>query len=143
MLTKKAKYGLLAMSYLAKESRKRKELIQIGELAEKGNVPKKFLEIILLELKKQSIVYSSMGKKGGYQLAKPASQISVGHIIRTLDGPLASISCVSKTAYRPCDECVDEKTCEIRKVMQAVRDATAHILDGTSLEDMIRRKVNY
>lgn len=143
MLSKKAKYGLQAIIYLARESRKHKEPFLISELAEHENIPKKFLEIILLDMRKQGILHSKMGKGGGYFLAKPASEISIGQIVRVLDGPLAPISCVSKTAYRKCDDCKDEKTCEIRKIMQKVRDATAKILDGTTLEDAVKGKVKF
>ncbi|MEI7802327.1 MAG: Rrf2 family transcriptional regulator [Bacteroidota bacterium] len=143
MLSEKAKYGLQAIIYLAKESRRHKEPFLISELAEHEKIPKKFLEIILLDMRKQGILHSKMGKGGGYFLAKPANEISIGQIVRVLDGPLAPISCVSKTAYRKCDDCKDEKTCEIRKVMQKVRDATAKILDGTTLEDAVKGKVKF
>lgn len=143
MLSKKAKYGLQAIIFLAKEEKKKKGPIQIAELANHEKIPKKFLEIILLEMRKQGILHSKMGAGGGYSLGKPADKISIGQIIRTLDGPLAEVSCVSKTAYHKCDECRDEKTCEIRKVMKQVRDSTARILDGTTLADALKGKVNF
>ncbi len=143
MLSKKAKYGLQAIIFLAKETRKKKEPMQISELAAHENLPKKFLEIILLDMRKQGILHSQMGRGGGYSLAREANKITVGQIVRALDGTIAPISCVSKSAYRKCNDCKDEKTCEIRKVMQKVRDATAKILDGTSLEDAVKGKVKF
>ncbi|GDX52552.1 Rrf2 family transcriptional regulator [Bacteroidota bacterium] len=142
MLSKKAKYGLQAIIFLAKEEKKKKGPIQISELAEKENIPKKFLEIILLEMRKQGILHSKMGAGGGYSLGKSADKISIGQIVRLLDGPLAQVSCLSKTAYHKCDECKDEKTCEIRKVMKKVHESTARILDRTSLADAVKGKVN-
>ncbi len=133
MLSKKAKYGLKAMFYLGKHYGKGPVLI--AHLAEEENIPKKFLELILLELKKNGILHSKMGKGGGYSLSKSPDEIKVGQIVRILDGPLAPIACVSKTAYRKCDECENEKTCEIRKIMMQVRDASAAILDHTTLAD--------
>lgn len=141
MLSKKAKYGIQAVIALAKENKKNKMPVQIGTLAKKEKFPKKFLELILLELRKQGILHSKLGAGGGYTLGRPADKISIGQIIRTLDGPLAPISCVSQTAYRKCDDCKDEKTCEVRKVMQKVRDASARILDGTTLADAMKGKV--
>ena len=141
MLTKKAKYGLKAMFFLARQYKKNTEPILISLIAKKERIPKKFLEIILLEMRKQGLLHSTMGKGGGYNLAKPPDKISLGQIIRILDGPLAAVTCVSITAYRRCDECIDEKTCEIRRVMKQVRDATASILDETSLTQAMKSKI--
>lgn len=105
----------------------------ISEIAAAEKIPRKFLEAILVDLKTQGLLYSLRGKKGGYQLAKDANDISVGNVIRMIDGPLAAIPCVSHLYYRKCEECVDERSCEIRMVMKKVRDATSQILDGTSL----------
>jgi Rrf2 family protein len=133
MLTRKGKYGLKAMILLAREQGAGP--ILIGDLAEKEAIPKKFLENILLALKHRGLVHSRKGPHGGYQLAREADKISVGEIVRTLDGPLALVSCVSQTAYAPCEECVTEKDCAVRRVFQQVRDETARILDGTTLAD--------
>lgn len=133
MISKKAKYGLKAVFYLARNYGEAPVLI--ATLAEEENVPRKFLELILLDLKRHGILHSKMGKGGGYMLSKPPDKITVGQIVRILDGPLAPIGCVSKTAYQRCDECVNERTCEIRKIMQQVREATSRILDTTSLAD--------
>ncbi len=143
MLSKKAKYGLQAIIYLAKEEKKNKGPIQIAELAKHEKIPKKFLEIILLEMRKQGILHSKLGAGGGYSLGKPADKITIGQIVRLLDGPLAQVSCLSKIAYHKCDECKDEKTCEIRKIMKKVHDSTARILDGTTLSDAVKGKINF
>jgi Rrf2 family protein len=139
MLSHKAKYGLKAAFYLAKNYGK--PPILISDLAQAEYIPRKFLEHILLELKKHGILYSRMGKGGGYALAKDPHKIYLGDIIRTLDGPLAPVPCVSKSAYVRCLECKDERTCEIRRVMKAVRDSTAKILDNTSLADAMNAKL--
>ncbi|MBC8047519.1 MAG: Rrf2 family transcriptional regulator [Fimbriimonadaceae bacterium] len=133
MLSKKAKYGLKAVFYLARNYDD--GLVLIATLAEEENIPRKFLELILLELKKNGLLHSKMGKGGGYELSKPPNKITVGQVVRILDGPLAPLGCVSKTAYKKCEECVSERSCEIRRIMQQVRDATAKILDTTSLEE--------
>jgi Rrf2 family protein len=135
MLSKKAKYALRALLALAKENGHGPVLI--SDLAERESIPKKFLELILLELKKQGILQSKKGKGGGYFLGKAPEAINLGDVIRVLDGPLAPLPCVSQTAYMKCDECEDETTCGIRIVMKEVRDATARILDGTNLADVL------
>lgn len=105
------------------------EPVGIAELAAKEGIPKKFLELILLELKNLGLLQSKKGKGGGYFLGKPPRDITLGHVVRVLDGPLAPVPCVSQTAYRKCDDCADESTCGIRLVMKDVRDAIAGILD--------------
>jgi Rrf2 family protein len=132
MLTRKGKYGLKAMIALTKEHGGGPVLI--GDLAEQEAIPKKFLENILLALKHRGLVHSRKGPGGGYQLGRAPDEISVGDIIRALDGPLALVSCVSQTAYAPCEECVTEKDCAVRRIFQQVRDQTAKILDGTTLK---------
>lgn len=136
MLSKKAKYALQALVRLTQAAPHAP--ILISELAHQENIPKKFLEAILLDLKRHGILQSKKGKGGGYFLGKPPEAIAMGQVIRILDGPLAPLPCVSQTAYMKCLECRDEKTCHIRIVMQEVRDATAQILDGTSLADMMK-----
>ena len=131
MLTRKTKYGLKAMLTLAHEHGRGPVLI--AELSRQERIPKKFLEGILLELKHRGLVQSRKGPGGGYQLGRPPDRISVGEVIRVLDGPLALVSCVSQTAYAPCQECVTERDCAVRRVFQQVRDETARILDGTTL----------
>jgi Rrf2 family protein len=137
MLSMKAKYGLRAMVGLAKHHGKGPVLI--AELAASETIPRKFLELILLDLKRTGILESKKGRGGGYNLSRPPSLISLGEIIRALDGPIALLPCVSQTAYKRCEECVDELTCGIRLVMKDVRDSTAAIFDGTTLEDLLNR----
>lgn len=137
MISKKTKYALQALQYLALKDKQGPVLI--SELAEKERIPKKFLEAILLELNKKGILQSKKGKHGGYSLGKPADQITLGQVMRVLEGPLAPLPCVSQTAYQKCEECVDEETCGIRMIMREVRDATAAILDGATLKDVLDR----
>ena len=137
MLTRKSKYGLKALLVLAAEFEGGPLLI--SELADRERLPKKFLEAILLELKRHGLLHSKKGRGGGYYLTRDPSHVMVGEVIRILDGPLALIPCVSQTAYRKCDECLDERTCGIRFAMKEVRDATAQILDHTSLASLNAR----
>jgi len=133
MLSQKAKYALKAMLMLAEQEEG--VLLQTPEIAEAQKIPRKFLELILLDLKNRGYVHSQRGKHGGYVLGKPAGEITFGQIVRLMDGPLAPIPCASLTAYRRCADCRDEKTCAIRKVMREVRDAVAGVLDHVSLAD--------
>ena len=137
MLSQKAKYAMRALLYLA--SAQPDHPVFISEIADQQSVPKKFLELILLDLKRHGLVHSYRGKKGGYLLAKEPQNINFGQVIRIIDGPLAQLPCASRTAYRRCDDCEDEKTCEIRRVLLEVRDSTARILDNTSLADVMVR----
>lgn len=137
MISKKTKYGLQALLALARVYGEGPMLI--ADLADQERIPKKFLEAILLQLKNVGVLSSRKGKGGGYTLGKPPTEISIGQIVRILDGPLAPVECVSETAYRQCIECHDESTCGIRLVMKDVRDAMADILDHTSLHDMQKR----
>lgn len=123
-----------ALLLLAQESGRGPVLI--SRLAERDGLPHKFLEAILLDLKRHGLVESRKGKGGGYYLLRKPEEITFGEVIRVLEGPLALVPCVSQTAYRPCVECVDEATCGVRLAMQQVRDATADILDGTTLSDI-------
>ena len=131
MLSKKSKYALKALLVLAQEAGHGPVLV--ADLAAREALPKKFLEAILLDLKHQRIVESRKGRGGGYFLRRKPSEITFGEVIRALDGPLAAVPCVSQTAYMPCAECLDEHTCGVRLAMKGVRDATARILDRTTL----------
>jgi Rrf2 family protein len=142
-LSKRGEYGLRAMIDLATHSQNEQgalgvSVVQIREIAERQHIPAKFLEQILLTLKNAGLLHSRMGVGGGYYLARPASEISLGHIVRVLDGPLAPVGCVSQMAYETCG-CPDERTCGLRLVMLDVRNAISDILDGTSLTDVIQR----
>ncbi|MCR5855453.1 Rrf2 family transcriptional regulator [Mesorhizobium sp. J428] len=133
MLTRKGKYGLKALVYLAKLPVG--DLAFVNEIASDQNIPKKFLDAILSELRNAGFVQSRKGKDGGYRLARPATEIKVGHVVRVLDGPLAPIPCASRTQYQPCDDC-DEATCQVRHIMLDVRQAIAEVLDKRSLAEM-------
>lgn len=135
MLSQKAKYALRALLLMAE--RPAGAMVLAGEIAERQQVPRKFLELILLELKKDGLLISQRGRNGGYRLARPAGEITFGQVVRLLDGPLAPLACASVTAYRRCADCTDEHACHIRQVMRRVRDAMARILDHTTLADAL------
>lgn len=134
MLSKKSKYGLKALLVLGREAGRGPVLV--SDIADREAIPRKFLEAILLELKRHGIVESKKGKGGGYFLRRPPAEIAFGEVIRVLEGPLAAVSCVSQTAYMKCVECIDEETCGVRLAMKQVRDATARILDHKTLADV-------
>jgi Rrf2 family protein len=136
-LSKRGEYGLRAMVDLAHWGTDGRTIL-IKEIAERENIPLKFLEQILLTLKNTGYLRSKMGTGGGYYLARSPQEITFGQIIRTLDGPLAPIKCVSQTAYEPCD-CPDDQTCGLRMVMLNVRNAIAGILDNTTLADVAQQ----
>jgi Rrf2 family protein len=140
-LSKRGEYGLRAMIALAGSTSRGEPpvMMQIKEISELEQISPKFLEQILLTLKNAGLLHSKMGVGGGYYLAKPASEITLGQIFRVLDGPVAPIKCVSQMAYESCG-CPDEETCGLRLVMSDVRNAIADILDHTSLADVIQRQ---
>jgi Rrf2 family protein len=138
MLSQKAKYALRALLMLAESQQD--DMIMIGDIAERENVPRKFLEAILLELRKSGLLDSRRGKSGGYRLAKPASEISFGEVIRIVDGPLAPLPCASRTSFRPCMDCTNVEDCSVRWLMLRVRDATSEILDNCSLADALKQR---
>jgi Rrf2 family protein len=131
MLSQKARYALHALIVLAEHTGD--EPMQIAAIAEDARVPRKFLEAILVDLKKRGIVKSTRGRSGGYHIGKPPKDITFADVIRVIDGPLALAPCVSVTAYHKCEDCVDEATCSIRKVLMAARDATAQVLETRTL----------
>ena len=131
MLSQKARYALHALIVLAEHGDG--DPVMIADIASEARVPRKFLEQILLDLKRRGIVRSLRGRSGGYLLGRAPKNISFADVIRTIDGPLALSPCVSTTAYHKCDDCTDEQTCAIRKVLLAARDATATILEERTL----------
>ncbi|MCX8997657.1 Rrf2 family transcriptional regulator [Rhizobiaceae bacterium BDR2-2] len=135
MLTKKGKYGLKAMADLAQLAPG--ETAFVSEIAARNNIPKKFLDTILLELRNGGMLRSKKGPGGGYALSKPASEIYVGQIVRTLDGPLAPIRCASRTAFEACEDCADPESCRVRNSMSQVRDAIANVLDKMTLDQFL------
>lgn len=139
MLTNKGKYGLKAMVHLARLAPG--TTVQSAEIAAAENISKKFLDAILLDLRNAGFVRSKKGPGGGYTLARDASEIVVGGVVRALDGPLAPIACASRTAYQPCDDCGDLSACAVRLTMLEVRDAMAGVLDRMSLAEMAKLPV--
>jgi Rrf2 family protein len=136
-ISKRGEYGLRAMIYLASNSESGFP-IQIKEVSEHEKIPFKYLEQILLSLKNVGLLQSKSGVGGGYYLSRPPELITLGEIIRILDGPIAPVRCVSQTAYESCN-CPDEANCDLRRVMLDVRNAISDIVDHTSLQDVIRK----
>jgi Rrf2 family protein len=134
MLSKRAKYAIKALLGLAEHGRG--EPMRIADLAREQHIPAKFLELILLVLKHHGMLQSRKGKGGGYLLARDPKDIYLGQIVRMFDGPLAPVPCASETAYVPCGDCPHEAVCGVHLAMKAVRDATARVLDGTSLASL-------
>lgn len=133
MLSKKTKYGLKALSYLAKQEQH--VPILISDISESENISKKFLESILLTLKKSGILDSKKGKGGGYYLLKHPSEIKISTVIRLLEGPIAMLPCVSLNYYQKCDDCKSEERCSLNRLMVEVRDSTLKILENKTLEN--------
>jgi Rrf2 family protein len=134
----KTKYGLKALSYLARENSD--DPVQIVVISEAENISQKFLESILLILKKADILQSKKGKGGGYFLAKPANEITIASVLRVLEGPIALVPCVSLNFYEKCDDCPDEETCSVHKLMVQVRDTNLSIFENTTLADLTAAK---
>ena len=134
MLSKRSKYAIKALLALA--DHERGEPVRIVDLAREEQIPPKVLELILLGLKNQGILQSRKGKGGGYLLARDPADIYLGQIVRMFDGPLAPVPCASQTAYVACADCPEEAVCGVHLAMKAVRDATAKVLDGTSIASL-------
>jgi Rrf2 family protein len=135
MLSMKAKYALRALIIMAVNEKK---MMQSKVIAAQADVPAKFLEAILAELKNSNIVGSKRGIFGGYFLSRPANEVMIGQVIRVLDGTLAPLACASASDYRKCEDCMDEAACVIRKVMIDVRNSISSVLDKQSLADMLK-----
>lgn len=136
MISQKAKYALRALLALCKAPPEAS--LMIAEISKSQAIPKKFLEQILLELKRAGIVMSRRGRLGGYVLLRPADKITFGEVLRLIDGPIAPLPCLSKIAYRRCADCQDEASCEIRHVFAGVVKAQREVLDHTSFADAVR-----
>jgi Rrf2 family protein len=135
MLTAKGKYGLKALVHLA--TLEPGETTQAMDIAEAHNIPKKFLDAILGDLRNAGIVFSKKGPGGGYMLARAPDDIKIGHVIRAIDGPLAPIACASRTAYQACRDCKSVRACSVRLMMSKVRDAMSDVLDRLTVADMV------
>jgi Rrf2 family protein len=133
MLSQKARYAIRALLHLVEHGAAR--TVQVGEMAEAQRIPRKYLEMIMVELKRAKIVQSRRGPAGGYVLARSAKDISFVEVIRAIDGPIALVPCASENFYQRCGDCHDEATCAIRRVMARVRDSAVAILEAWSLAD--------
>lgn len=131
MLTQKSRYALRSLLYLVEEGGGAP--VQLARIADTQKIPPKYLELIMLDLKKAGIVRSTRGPRGGYVLTQAPGAISFGAIVRALEGPIALVSCASENFYAPCGDCHDEASCAIRRAFAIVRDETTRILDGISL----------
>src|SRR5690242_5512015 len=138
MLSRKTKYAINALVYLARES-KDGEPVQISRIAESENIPRKFLEAILLDLKHAGMLNSRKGKTGGYYLQKTPKEINIADVMRLFDGPIALLPCVAYKYYEKCDECIDEEACGIRAVFSDVRSETVKMLKKATLAEIIKR----
>jgi Rrf2 family protein len=138
MLSKKCKYAIHALVYLAE--RYQQGPVHIQEIADAQHIPKKFLEAILLELRNAKVLHSKKGKGGGYYLYKKPEDVNLIEIIRLMDGAIAMLPCVSLNYYEPCEECKDEKTCGIRDSFLGVRDETLRILSESTLAKIVKRE---
>lgn len=136
-LSKKGEYALRALIDISLAQECGRPRVRLSELSEKENIPTKFLEQILIELKHMGYLQSVRGKTGGYRLARPATEISIGEVVRRVDGPLAPLRCVSQTAYERCS-CPDEEHCGLRLMMLEVRNAIASVLDRYTLAEVSR-----
>ncbi|CAN5366895.1 Rrf2 family transcriptional regulator [soil metagenome] len=136
MISQKAKYAFKALFHLAEQPHNAS--LQIEEIAAGAGVPRKFLEHILLDRKHKGIVASRRGRTGGYTLIKRPQDLTIGNVLRAVDGPIAPLPCISRTAYRRCSDCSDEKTCPVRRLFADTYAAQLLLLDGTTLHDAIR-----
>jgi Rrf2 family protein len=136
MITNKAKYALKSMITLARNYGKGPLVIE--EIAAKENIPRKFLEAILCELKNAGLLQSRKGKGGGYELFKAPEEISMATVLRIIDGPIAPLPCVSLNFYEPCSDCQDEVSCSLHRTLISVRDANLAVMENTSLAEMAK-----
>jgi Rrf2 family protein len=138
MLSKKAKYAIKALMFLARNIDK--PPLPVSKIVEFEKIPKKSLEVIFLELRNNGYIFSKKGTTGGYVLSKSAEEIFLVSVVRLMDGPIARVSCASAFHYRSCEECTDEATCSIRRVYLKIREEELKILSGTSIADMVRNE---
>lgn len=134
MLSKKTKYGIKALAYIARK--KGRKPVQASEISESENISQKFLESILLELRKSGFLGSKKGKGGGYYLIREPDEIKMTAVIRVLEGPIAMVPCVSLNYYEKCNDCPDENICAVHKLMIQLRDASLNVLGDNTLEDI-------
>jgi Rrf2 family protein len=138
MLSQRCKYALKALINLARSDGRSRA---VSDIANEENIPRKFLEAIMSDLRRASLVDSARGATGGYRLARPADLITFGQVIRIIDGPLALLPCASQNFYRRCDDCPDEAACVLRKILADARNEVSEILDRNTLADALRRPI--
>ena len=139
MITQKMKYALKALLALADEAaRDQARALTIEEIAARSGAPKRFLEHILLDVRNAGVIASMRGRSGGYRLAKNPSEVSISDLLRRIDGPIAPLPCLSRSAYQRCDDCRDEATCRIRRTFGEVFWSYLLIIESLTLEDMLR-----
>ncbi|QLH38387.1 MAG: Rrf2 family transcriptional regulator [Defluviicoccus sp.] len=136
MITHKTKYALKALMVLADEKTGEAEALRIEEIAERSGAPKRFLEHILLDLKRAGLIGSRRGRKGGYELIKEPMYVSLAEVLRLIDGPLAPLPCLSRRAYQRCEDCKDEKTCRVRAVFKGFYAAYILMIESLTLADL-------
>ena len=136
MISQRARYAFKALVALARADERG---MQIKDIAEQESIPRKFLEQILLSLKAGGLIMSRRGREGGYALLKPPEQIFLGPVLRMIDGPIAPLPCLSRTAYRKCDDCANEEQCVVRAGFADAYDASLKVLEMTSIADAVRK----
>ena len=140
MISSKTKYAIKALIELAEERRRGGSSLRIEEIAQRADAPKRFLEHILIDIRRSGIIASRRGRDGGYVLIKPPESVSIGEVLRMIDGPIAPLPCLSRKAYRPCDDCRDEAACRIRKVFGVITEITMTDTDvGTEVTFTVNR----
>lgn len=136
MITFKTKYALKALMVLADEKARAGEALRIEEIAARSGAPKRFLEHILLDLKRAGLIGSRRGRNGGYELIKEARTISLAEVLRLIDGPLAPLPCLSRNAYQRCEDCSDEETCRVRAVFGGFYATYILMIESLTLADL-------
>jgi Rrf2 family protein len=137
MLSKKCKYAIHALVHMAKEP---EEKFLIKDISEACNIPKKFLEAILLDLKRAGILGSKQGKGGGYFLRRQTHEVNLAEVVRLFDGAIAAVPCATYKFYEPCAECEDEETCTVRYAFLQIRNATVEMLKADTLETLVKQE---
>ncbi|ODT15222.1 MAG: Rrf2 family transcriptional regulator [Kaistia sp. SCN 65-12] len=135
MISQKAKYAFKALIHLARQPSG--QTTQIDDIARQAGVPRKFLEHILLDLKHRGIIASRRGRSGGYAMLKPPGEVTIGQVLRAIDGPIAPLSCISRTAYQPCPDCPDEAACAVRRMFAGPYETQLRALEATTLADAL------
>ena len=137
MLSKKCKYAIHALVHMAKDPQ---EKFLIKDISEACNIPKKFLEAILLDLKRAGVLGSKQGKGGGYFLRRETSEVNLAEVVRLFDGAIAAVPCATYKFYESCSECEDEETCSVRDAFLQVRNATVEMLKSNTLDDLVKKE---